>query len=87
MLAFGVRLGRCMEEIQEHVSQRRDLGQQQLCRVCRTLPRGFQGQLPQPLGHGFPCAFGGGFYLGQFFRRNPGCNGFGTENRTRFATR
>ncbi|ACO31939.1 hypothetical protein ACP_0657 [Acidobacterium capsulatum ATCC 51196] len=41
ILALGVRLSRRMKEIQEHVSQRRDLGQQELGRVCRTLPRGF----------------------------------------------
>ncbi|HLI76978.1 MAG TPA: hypothetical protein VKV02_08530, partial [Acidobacteriaceae bacterium] len=62
-----------MEEIQEHVSERRNLGQQQLCWVCRTLSRGFQGQLAQPFCHSFPSAFGGGFHLRQLFRRNPRC--------------
>jgi hypothetical protein len=76
-----------MEEIQEHKAQRGKLRQQQFRRVGGTLPRGVQCQLAQPLGQGLSRAFGGGFYLRQLFRRDPGCDGFGTEDRTRFAAR
>ncbi len=58
MFALRVRLGRRMEEIQEHVTERGHLGKHQLGRVCRTLSRCLQRQLPEPFRERFAALVG-----------------------------
>jgi hypothetical protein len=79
MLPFPVRLGGRVEEIQEHVPGRRDLGQEQLHRVDGTLPGRLERQFAEPFGDRFTVALGGGFDLGKLFRSGPGGNGLGAE--------
>jgi hypothetical protein len=52
-----------LEQIQQGVTGRHQLGQQQLDRVPWPLTSRPKGQLAQPLCEGFPVALGGGFDL------------------------
>ena len=79
ILAFGLRRGRRMEEIQEHVSERRKLRQQQFRGVGRSLPRSFQGKLAQPYRERLAALLGSRFDLPQLLRSDPCRDGFGAE--------
>jgi hypothetical protein len=63
MLPFPVRLGGRVEEIEDHVPGRRDLGQQQLHRIDGPPPGRLERQFAEPFGDGFAVALGGRFDL------------------------
>lgn len=79
MLSLRVRLGRRMEEIQEHVAECRDLGEQQFVRVRRTISRRLQRQFPEPFRERLAAPFGDSFDLAKLLRSDPCSDGFRAE--------
>ena len=68
-----------MEEIQERVTHRPDFGQYQFGGISGPLSRSAQSGPAQPLGESLSRAFGGSFYLSQFFGSQSRGRGLGAE--------
>ena len=75
-----------MEQIQERVTHRTELGQHQFGGIGGPLPRATQSGLAQPLGDSLPCAFGSCFDLGEFVGSQPRGDRLGAEARLRLFT-
>ena len=73
-----------MKQRQKHVPEGGDLGENNLHRIGRNLPRGLESLLAHPLGQSLAVALGGGLDLGQLLGREPRGDGFGAERAARF---
>ena len=76
---FGARV----EQIQEHETSRRDLGQEQLAGV-QGRPRCLKSNVAESCGELLAGAFGGGLDFVQLFGREPGGYRFGAGEVTSF---
>jgi hypothetical protein len=68
-----------MEEIQEGVTHRPNFGQHQFGGISGPLSRSAQSGPAQPLRESLSRAFGGSFYLSQFFGSQSRGRGLGAE--------